>query len=109
MTGLPLNSTSWKPQVFADSADGVQAAFWEDPRVLTVSIHQTPLTLWPGTGFPEETGDPATALGSAGEADYALFIHGAGSYSSGGRVAVMVGAIPIGCSALYSSVCSSTG
>ncbi len=45
--------------------DGVQAAFYDDPRVLTVSVHQTPLTLWPGTGFPEETGDPATALGSA--------------------------------------------
>jgi acetoin utilization protein AcuC len=45
--------------------DGVQAAFYDDPRVLTVSIHQTPLTLWPGTGFPEETGDPDKALGSA--------------------------------------------
>src|SRR3954453_1420587 len=45
--------------------DGVQAAFWNDPRVLTVSIHQTPLTLFPGTGFPEETGDPQRALGSA--------------------------------------------
>jgi acetoin utilization protein AcuC len=45
--------------------DGVQAAFYDDPRVLTVSIHQTPLTLWPGTGFPEETGDPVKALGSA--------------------------------------------
>ena len=45
--------------------DGVQAAFYDDPRVLTVSIHQTPLTLFPGTGFPEETGGPAEALGSA--------------------------------------------
>ncbi len=45
--------------------DGVQAAFWDDPRVLTVSIHQTPLTLFPGTGYPEETGHPETALGSA--------------------------------------------
>jgi acetoin utilization protein AcuC len=45
--------------------DGVQAAFYDDPRVLTVSIHQTPLTLWPGTGFPEETGSekaPGTAV-----------------------------------------------
>src|SRR3954468_17143081 len=42
--------------------DGVQAAFYEDPRVLTVSMHQTPLTLFPGTGFPEETGDPGKAL-----------------------------------------------
>ncbi len=45
--------------------DGVQAAFYDDPRVLTISVHQTPLTLFPGTGFPEETGDPDTALGSA--------------------------------------------
>jgi acetoin utilization protein AcuC len=45
--------------------DGVQAAFYDDPRVLTVSIHQTPLTLWPGTGFAEETGDPEKASGSA--------------------------------------------
>jgi acetoin utilization protein AcuC len=45
--------------------DGVQAAFYDDPRVLTVSIHQTPLTLFPGTGFPEETGDPEKAMGSA--------------------------------------------
>jgi acetoin utilization protein AcuC len=45
--------------------DGVQAAFYDDPRVLTVSVHQTPLTLFPGTGFPEETGNPDTALGSA--------------------------------------------
>jgi acetoin utilization protein AcuC len=45
--------------------DGVQAAFYDDPRVLTVSVHQTPLTLFPGTGFPEETGDPDEAIGSA--------------------------------------------
>jgi acetoin utilization protein AcuC len=45
--------------------DGVQAAFYDDPRVLTISVHQTPLTLFPGTGFPEETGDPERALGSA--------------------------------------------
>jgi acetoin utilization protein AcuC len=45
--------------------DGVQAAFYDDPRVLTVSIHQNPLTLFPGTGYPEETGDPEKASGSA--------------------------------------------
>ena len=38
--------------------DGVQAAFWDDPRVLTVSLHESPLTLFPGTGFPDETGGP---------------------------------------------------
>jgi acetoin utilization protein AcuC len=45
--------------------DGVQAAFYDDPRVLTVSVHQTPLTLFPGTGYPEETGDPDKAIGTA--------------------------------------------
>ncbi|KAK1180176.1 acetoin utilization protein AcuC [Streptomyces sp. NBS 14/10] len=36
--------------------DGVQAAFWDDPRVLTVSLHEHPRTLFPQTGWPEETG-----------------------------------------------------
>ncbi|MBP2473599.1 acetoin utilization protein AcuC [Crossiella equi] len=36
--------------------DGVQAAFYDDPRVLTISLHQHPLTLWPGTGFARELG-----------------------------------------------------
>ncbi len=38
--------------------DGVQAAFWNDPRVLTISLHQDPLTLFPGTGLAAETGGP---------------------------------------------------
>ena len=38
--------------------DGVQAAFYDDPRVLTVSLHQDPRTLFPGTGVPSETGGP---------------------------------------------------
>ncbi|MDM4723232.1 acetoin utilization protein AcuC [Micromonospora sp. WMMA1363] len=44
--------------------DGVQRIFWNDPRVLTVSLHETPLALFPGTGFPDETGGPE-APGSA--------------------------------------------
>ncbi|MBV2354953.1 acetoin utilization protein AcuC [Streptomyces sp. J2-1] len=36
--------------------DGVQAAFWEDPRVLTISLHEHPGTLFPQTGWPQETG-----------------------------------------------------
>ncbi|SDL34442.1 acetoin utilization protein AcuC [Streptomyces indicus] len=36
--------------------DGVQAAFWEDPRVLTISLHEHPRTLFPQTGWAEETG-----------------------------------------------------
>ena len=38
--------------------DGVQAIFYDDPRVLTVSLHETPACLFPGTGFPTETGGP---------------------------------------------------
>jgi acetoin utilization protein AcuC len=38
--------------------DGVQAAFYNDPRVLTISLHESPLTLFPGTGDPNETGGP---------------------------------------------------
>ncbi len=38
--------------------DGVQEIFYRDPRVLTVSLHETPLALFPGTGFPDETGGP---------------------------------------------------
>ncbi|HEV2087698.1 MAG TPA: acetoin utilization protein AcuC [Cryptosporangiaceae bacterium] len=44
--------------------DGVQAVFWDDPRVLTVSLHETPLSLFPGTGYPTEVGG-AGAEGSA--------------------------------------------
>jgi acetoin utilization protein AcuC len=45
--------------------DGVQAAFWEDPRVLTISLHEHPRTLFPQTGWPEETGAEGPAEGSA--------------------------------------------
>jgi acetoin utilization protein AcuC len=38
--------------------DGVQAAFYDDPRVMTISLHETPRTLFPGTGFPNESGGP---------------------------------------------------
>lgn len=37
--------------------DGVQAAFYADPRVLTVSLHQHPMTLFPATGYASEVGD----------------------------------------------------
>ncbi|MBI1378956.1 MAG: acetoin utilization protein AcuC [Frankiales bacterium] len=44
--------------------DGVQAAFWDDPRVLTISIHESGRALFPGTGFPMEVGGP-DAIGYA--------------------------------------------
>ncbi len=43
--------------------DGVQAMFWDDPRVLTISLHESPATLFPGTGWPTEVGGPG-AVGS---------------------------------------------
>jgi acetoin utilization protein AcuC len=48
----------------AHHGDGVQAAFYDDPRVLTISLHQHPATLFPFTGLPGETGGPG-AGGSA--------------------------------------------
>jgi acetoin utilization protein AcuC len=36
--------------------DGVQAAFYDDPRVLTISLHESGRSLFPGTGWPSETG-----------------------------------------------------
>ena len=37
--------------------DGPAAIFSADPRVLTISIHQSGRTLFPGTGFIDELGD----------------------------------------------------
>jgi len=48
----------------AHHGDGVQAAFYADPRVLTISVHQHPETLFPFTGLPAESGGPG-AEGSA--------------------------------------------
>jgi len=45
--------------VDAHHGDGVQWAFYDDPRVLTVSFHQDGRTLFPGTGGVEETGKGA--------------------------------------------------
>lgn len=38
--------------------DGVQWIFYDEPRVLTCSIHEDGRTLYPGTGFVEEIGGP---------------------------------------------------
>lgn len=40
----------------AHHGDGVQAAFYDDPRVLTVSIHESGRFLFPGTGAMDEVG-----------------------------------------------------
>lgn len=39
--------------------DGVEAAFAGDPRVLTISVHEGPRTLYPGTGWAEDVGTGA--------------------------------------------------
>jgi acetoin utilization protein AcuC len=38
--------------------DGVEAIFWNDPNVLTLSLHETGLSLFPGTGFVDDRGGP---------------------------------------------------
>jgi acetoin utilization protein AcuC len=43
--------------VDAHHGDGVQYAFYEDPRVLTISLHEDGRYLFPGTGFTEEVGE----------------------------------------------------
>jgi acetoin utilization deacetylase AcuC-like enzyme len=37
--------------------NGTQEIFYDDPRVLYISLHQDPATLYPGTGFIEEIGE----------------------------------------------------
>jgi acetoin utilization protein AcuC len=41
--------------------DGVQALFWDDPGVLTFSIHESGRYLFPGTGDADEVGEGAAA------------------------------------------------
>ena len=40
----------------AHHGDGVQQAFYEDDRVLTISVHESGQYLFPGTGFVQELG-----------------------------------------------------
>lgn len=41
------------------AGQGTQEIFYSDPTVFTISIHQDPATLYPGTGFPDQTGGGA--------------------------------------------------
>ncbi|HZA40462.1 MAG TPA: acetoin utilization protein AcuC [Actinomycetota bacterium] len=58
--------------------DGVQWIFYNEPRVLTVSFHQSGRYLYPGTGFEDEIGNGAAEgtaaniplLPFSGEGDY---------------------------------------
>jgi acetoin utilization protein AcuC len=58
--------------------DGVQWIFYDEPRVLTISFHQSGRYLYPGTGFEDEIGEgPAEGTAAnipllpySGEGDY---------------------------------------
>jgi len=39
------------------AGNGTMDIFYDDPRVLYVSVHQNPLTIYPGTGFIEQMGE----------------------------------------------------
>lgn len=45
--------------VDAHHGDGVEVAFYHDPRVLTVSLHESGYSAFPGTGFPQQSGHGA--------------------------------------------------
>lgn len=63
--------------------DGTEAIFWDDPRVLTISLHESGRYLFPGTGFPDEsggTGAPGSAVNVAlppgtGDRDWLRAVH----------------------------------
>lgn len=42
----------------AHHGDGVETIFWNDPRVLTVSFHESGRVLFPWTGFVDDRGGP---------------------------------------------------
>ena len=48
----------------AHHGDGTERIFWDDPRVLTISLHESGMSLFPGTGFANDLGGPL-AEGSA--------------------------------------------
>ncbi|WP_347040377.1 acetoin utilization protein AcuC [Glutamicibacter halophytocola] len=50
--------------VDAHHGDGTESIFWDDDRVLTISLHESGLSLFPGTGFANEIGGEQ-AQGSA--------------------------------------------
>jgi acetoin utilization protein AcuC len=45
----------------AHHGDGVQAAFYDTDRVLTISLHESGRTLFPGSGFADERGSGSGA------------------------------------------------
>jgi len=39
------------------AGNGTMDIFYEDPRILYVSVHQNPITIYPGTGFIDQIGE----------------------------------------------------
>jgi acetoin utilization protein AcuC len=56
----------------AHHGDGVQEAFYDTDRVLTISIHESGIYFFPGTGFEQETG---TAVGRGYTVNVPLMAH----------------------------------
>lgn len=54
--------------------DGVEKIFWDEPRVLTISLHETGQVLFPGTGYANDIGGPR----AEGEAVNVAFPPGTG-------------------------------
>jgi acetoin utilization protein AcuC len=50
--------------VDAHHGDGVERIFWDDPRVVTISVHESGHSLFPGTGHASQIGGPG-ARGTA--------------------------------------------
>jgi acetoin utilization protein AcuC len=69
--------------------DGTQTLFWDDPDVLTYSIHESGTHLFPGTGMIDETGGP----GAPGTAVNAPIEEGSGDESWWSVVELMVPAL----------------
>lgn len=66
--------------------DGVQSLFWDDPAVLTFSVHESARTLFPGSGSVDETGGRA----AQGKAVNAPLDAGVGDESWWAVVALML-------------------
>ncbi|MEX3610403.1 acetoin utilization protein AcuC [Rothia sp. LK2588] len=51
--------------VDAHHGDGTQNIFWDNPAVMTISMHESGMTLFPGTGFSNESGPCGEAAGTS--------------------------------------------
>ncbi|HEX6488531.1 MAG TPA: acetoin utilization protein AcuC [Candidatus Dormibacteraeota bacterium] len=45
--------------------DGTERLFWNEPDVLTISLHESGHYLFPGTGFPDDAGGPEAPRSAA--------------------------------------------